>query len=234
MSEQHMLPQMPMGKSIYVYQLPIRIWHWVMVACVCVLIVTGYIIGKPWLSVTGEPYNTFYMGYTRMAHFIAGFVLIISTVLRYIYGLVWGNRYSRELIIVPVWSKDWWNDLWQDVRWYLFLNKECSAHVGHNPLAQIGMGTGMIFMLVIMLTGLGMYAQDSHVPFIRFFAFVQDWINNWLGGNGQMTRSLHRLGMLLLITFVTVHLYMVIREEIMGKTTLVSSMFSGYRQRRKR
>ena len=46
-------------------------------------------------------------------------------------------------------------------------------------------------------------------------------------------RSLHRLGMLLLITFVTVHLYMVIREEIMGKTTLVSSMFSGYRQRRK-
>ena len=40
--------------------------------------------------------------------------------------------------------------------------------------------------------------------------------------------------MLLLITFVTVHLYMVIREEIMGKTTLVSSMFSGYRQRRKR
>ena len=42
MSEQHMLPQMPMGKSIYVYQLPIRIWHWVMVACVCVLIVTGF------------------------------------------------------------------------------------------------------------------------------------------------------------------------------------------------
>ena len=50
--------------------------------------------------------------------------------------------------------------------------------------------------------------------------------------------KLHRwvglsLGMLLLITFVTVHLYMVIREEIMGKTTLVSSMFSGFRQRRK-
>ena len=61
MSEQHLLPQLPMGKSIYVYQLPIRIWHWVMVACVIVLIVTGYIIGKPWLSVTGEPYETFYM-----------------------------------------------------------------------------------------------------------------------------------------------------------------------------
>ena len=73
----------PVGKSAYVYQLPIRIWHWTMVACVSVLIVTGYIIGKPWLSVTGQPYDTFYMGYTRMAHFIAGFILIISTVLRW-------------------------------------------------------------------------------------------------------------------------------------------------------
>ena len=32
----------PVGKSAYVYQLPIRIWHWTMVACVSVLIVTGY------------------------------------------------------------------------------------------------------------------------------------------------------------------------------------------------
>lgn len=39
--------------------------------------------------------------------------------------------------------------------------------------------------------------------------------------------------MLLLVTFVIVHIYMVIREEIMGKTTLVSTMFSGYRERRK-
>ena len=28
----------PVGKSAYVYQLPIRIWHWTMVACVSVLI----------------------------------------------------------------------------------------------------------------------------------------------------------------------------------------------------
>ena len=225
-------PEMPLGKSIYVYQLPIRIWHWVMVICVCVLIVTGYIIGKPWLSVAGtSAYDTFYMGYTRMAHFIAGFVLIISTVLRYIYGL-FGNRYSRELIILPVWRKAWWNELWHDIRWYLFLDKEPRAYIGHNPLAQAGMAVGMVFMLVIMLTGLGMYAESSHQAFFRPFLFVLDFAY-WIGGNDQELRSLHRLGMLLLVTFVTVHIYMVIREEIMGKTTLVSGMFSGYRERRK-
>ena len=49
----------PVGKSVYVYQLPIRIWHWIMVVCVSVLIVTGYIIGIPWDSVTGHRYDTF-------------------------------------------------------------------------------------------------------------------------------------------------------------------------------
>lgn len=131
----------PVGKSAYVYQLPIRLWHWTMVICVSVLIVTGYIIGKPWLSVTGQPYDTFYMGYTRMAHFIAGFILIIATVLRYLYALI-GNRYSRELIILPVWRKAWWQGLWSDVRWYLFLDREPRVYVGHNPLAQARDGRG--------------------------------------------------------------------------------------------
>ncbi|MCD7984559.1 MAG: Ni/Fe-hydrogenase, b-type cytochrome subunit [Desulfovibrio sp.] len=222
----------PVGKSVYVYQLPIRIWHWTMVACVSVLIVTGYIIGKPWHSVTGQPYDTFYMGYTRMAHFIAGFTLVISTVLRYLYALI-GNKYSRELLILPVWRKSWWGGLWSDVRWYLFLDKEPRAYVGHNPLAQAGMAVGMVFMLVIMLSGLGMYAESSQSALFRPFLFMLDLMYG-VGGNGQELRSLHRLGMLLLVTFVTVHVYMVIREEIMGKTTLVSAMFSGFRERRRR
>ena len=94
------------------------------------------------------------------------------------------------------------------------------------------MAVGMVFMLIIMLTGLGMYAESSSLPFFKPFRFVLDFAY-WAGGNGQELRSLHRLGMLLLVTFVTVHIYMVIREEIMGKTTMVSTMFSGYRERRK-
>ena len=221
------------GKPIYVFQLPIRIWHWSMVLSFLVLIPTGYIIGKPWHSLDGDPTYLFYMGYTRMAHFIAGFIMIISTVLRYLYALI-GNRYSRELVILPFWRKSWWGGLWSDIRWYLFLDKEPRVYVGHNPLAQAGMAVGMIFMLIIMLSGLGLYAQSApQSPVFRPFLFMLD-LMYWVGGNDQELRSLHRLGMLLLVTFVTVHLYMVIREEIMGKTTLVSSMFSGYRERRKR
>ncbi len=127
----------------------------------------------------------------------------------------------------------WWKGLWSDVRWYLFLDREPRAYVGHNPLAQAGMALGMFFMLVIMLSGLGMYAESSQSALFRPFLFMLDLMYA-VGGNGQELRSLHRLGMLLLVTFVTVHIYMVIREEIMGKTTLVSAMFSGFRERRRR
>lgn len=214
-------------KSVYIYQLPVRVWHWVMVVCVSVLIITGYIIGKPWLSVTGEPVHVFYMGYTRLAHFIAAFTLIIFTVFRLLYAFM-GNAYSRELMVIPVWKKSWWQGLWGDIRWYAFAERTPAVYMGHNPLAQVGMGAGLFFMIIIMLSGLGLYAEGAVNPFFHPFRLVLDFMYA-IGGNSQTLRSLHRLGMLMLISFVVVHLYMVIREEIMGRTTLVSAMFSGYR-----
>lgn len=218
-------------KAVYVYQLPVRLWHWTIVLAISVLIVTGYIIGKPWHSVTGAPFETFYMGYTRLAHFIAAFVLIIATLYRIGFAFV-GNKHSREIFVLPLWKASWWRGLWSDIRWYMFLNKKPEIYMGHNPLAQAGMSACVVFLLLMILSGLGMYGQGSDVPLFRFFSFMVDFMY-WMGGNEQTLRSFHRLGMMLLMAFIIIHLYMVIREEIMGKTTLVSTMFSGFRQVRK-
>ena len=32
---------------VYVWELPVRIWHWVMAVAMVVLAVTGYLIGSP-------------------------------------------------------------------------------------------------------------------------------------------------------------------------------------------
>ena len=81
------------GNPIYVFQLPIRIWHWSMVLSFLVLIPTGYIIGKPWHSLDGDPTYLFYMGYTRMAHFIAGFIITI--------GLLWASSSRSSATNTP-------------------------------------------------------------------------------------------------------------------------------------
>lgn len=216
-------PQTP----VYVFQLPVRLWHWVTVLAVAVLIITGYIIGKPWHSLDGNPTYLFYMGYTRLAHFTAGFILAITFVWRVLYMLI-GNRISRQIFIIPVWRRAWWSDLISDIRWYLFLDRCPKVHLGHNPLAQLGMLTCVGLITIMILTGFGMYVTSSDAVLLQPFRLVLDFAYR-VGGNPQDLHSWHRLGMLFLIGFIIIHLYMVIREEIMGRTSLVTTMFNGYR-----
>ncbi len=218
----------PECKGYYIYQLPIRIWHWSMALAIVVLVITGYIIGKPLHSITGDATFLFYMGYVRLAHFIAGYVLVIGLFARIVYTF-FSNKYAKELLIVPVWKKAWWQDLWLDIRWYLFLNKAPTVHMGHNPLAQVGMFSCVLFLLLMSFTGLAIYQEEASPWYLEPFRFMIN-LAYATGGNTIDLHNWHRLGMKLLLGFIIVHLYMVIREEIMGRTTLMSTMFSGYRE----
>ena len=46
--------------SHYVFEAPVRIWHWLTVLCMAVLMVTGYFIGKPLPSVSGGDVSVLY------------------------------------------------------------------------------------------------------------------------------------------------------------------------------
>ena len=41
-------------EPLYVFELPVRIWHWVHAISIAVLVVTGYLIANPLSSVEGE------------------------------------------------------------------------------------------------------------------------------------------------------------------------------------
>jgi Ni/Fe-hydrogenase 1 B-type cytochrome subunit len=68
----------------YVWEVPVRIWHWVMALCMVVLGITGYLIGTPPGSVGGEASEHFLFGYIRFAHFAAAYVFAIVFVWRVI------------------------------------------------------------------------------------------------------------------------------------------------------
>ena len=68
--------------SHYVFEAPVRIWHWLTVLCMAVLMVTGYFIGKPLPSVSGEATYLFYMGYIRLIHFSAGMIFTVVFLMR--------------------------------------------------------------------------------------------------------------------------------------------------------
>ncbi|STM45095.1 Ni/Fe-hydrogenase 1 b-type cytochrome subunit [Escherichia coli] len=152
--------------SHYVFEAPVRIWHWLTVLCMAVLMVTGYFIGKPLPSVSGEATYLFYMGYIRLIHFSAGMVFTVVLLMRIYWAFV-GNRYSRELFIVPVWRKSWWQGVWYEIRWYLFLAKRPSADIGHNPIAQAAMFGYFLMSVFMIITGLRCTANTASTLFLR-------------------------------------------------------------------
>jgi Ni/Fe-hydrogenase 1 B-type cytochrome subunit len=213
--------------SIYVYEAPVRMWHWINAAAILVLIVTGYFIGSPLPSMQiGEATDQFVFGYIRFAHFAAGWVLAIGFLGR-IYWAFFGNHHSRQLFYVPFWSKTFWAEVWFEIRWYLFLAKEPKKYVGHNPLAQLAMfffiTLGVSFMIV---TGFALYAEGAQEGSLTHDLF--GWVHS-LTWNSQRLHTLHHLGMWWIVIFMIVHIYVAIREDIMSRQSIVSTMISGHR-----
>lgn len=213
---------------VYVWELPVRIWHWVMAGCLIVLGITGYWIGTPPSTLSGEASEHYQLGYIRFAHFAAGYVFTVAFLLRLVWSLL-GNPYSRELFGVPraMLKAPWWAGLFGQMRYYLFLQREPRAWKGHNPLAA----AGMFFMYVIgaavmMLTGFALYGEGLGQDSWAFAAF--SWVLR-LFGSSQNVHTVHHLGMWYLVCFTLIHVYMVVREDIMSDETVVSSMVSGWR-----
>jgi Ni/Fe-hydrogenase 1 B-type cytochrome subunit len=55
------------------------------------------------------------------------------------------------------------------------------------------------------------------------------WVIPLFGGNSQTVHTWHHLGLWGMTIFVTLHVYAAIREDIMGRQSMVSTMISGYR-----
>ncbi len=213
-------------EPVYVYEAPVRLWHWVTFLAMLFLAATGYLIGSPPPAVGGEAWDSFYFGWIRMIHESAGMIFVVALLVR-IYWVVAGNHSARSIFYVPFWSGAWWRGFWSQVRYYLFLKKESDLWVGHNPVAQAAMffmfTLGAIF---ISITGLALFAEQ--------WGWGTGWMR-WFGwvfvvfGDPQMVRTLHHLAMWYLLLFALVHVYMVFREDIMSGESIISTMVNGIR-----
>jgi Ni/Fe-hydrogenase 1 B-type cytochrome subunit len=218
---------------VYVWQVPVRIWHWVMAASMVVLAVTGYLIGSPPPSIGGEASHHFLFGYIRFAHFTAAYLFTITFVLRLLWVLV-GNRFAREIFLVPLkmLSPAWWGGLIAQTKYYLFLTPKARPWQGHNPLAMAAMFFMFVLGTVFMIcTGFALYGEGLGMNSWAYKAF-SSWVLP-LAGYSQNLHTLHHLGMWYLLMFTIAHLYMVVREDICSDETVISTMVNGWRVAKK-
>ncbi len=215
--------------AVYVWEAPVRLWHWVMMFAMFVLIATGFLIGVPPPAVGGEAYDTFWFGYIRFLHFAAGYIFAVFFVLR-VYWAIVGNKYSREIFFVPfsLFTGKFWKGLINDVLFYLYIKKEPGSYEGHNPLAAVA----MFFMYLLgavwmILSGFALYGEGAGMGSWQFTYFTS-WLQPLIGDSQQL-HTYHRLGMWYLIIFSLAHMYMVVRQDVFTKETIISTMVNGWR-----
>ena len=213
-------------KATYVFEAPVRLWHWLHALSIGVLCVTGYFIANPLPSLGGEASSHFLMGYLRMIHFIAGYVFTIAFAVRIYWAFV-GNKYSRELFVVPIWKGAWWKGLLHEIKYYTFLTRKSHKVMGHNPLAQMAMWFfNVLLTLFLIFTGFALYAEGLGEG---------SWADAWFGwvipalDGSQNTKMLHLLSMWVMLVFVVIHIYMAIRADIMDRESSVSTIMGGWR-----
>lgn len=212
-------------QTVYVYQAPVRLWHWVTAACLTVLCVTGYLIGSPPPTLSGEAIDHFMMGYIRFAHFSAGYILAAGFLLRFYWAFV-GNRYARQIWLAPVWSRLWWWGLIYELKWYLFLVRDPKKYIGHNPLGHAAMFTYMMVLTFMICTGFALYSQGTGAESWQAKAF--GWVFD-IWPNSQDVHTWHHLGMWSIVIFFLVHVYAAVREDILSRQSMISSIVSGER-----
>lgn len=208
-------------RAVYVWQLPVRLFHWINALAITVLFITGLYIGNPVLNTPGEATFNFLMGSMRMWHGIFAFIFIGNLLVR-LYWFWRGNDYAK----LKIWRRGFWNDAVETLKYYSFISKEHKMHVGHNALAQL-----MYFFFIwlggffMILTGLGMRAGGE---VSGNWQTLFGWVIPGLKGEYQV-RMLHHAVAWLFPLFVAGHLYMVFRQDILDDDGTVSSMINGYK-----
>jgi Ni,Fe-hydrogenase I cytochrome b subunit len=159
MDEQHY-------KAYPVWDLPVRIFHWVNFICVISLIAIGTVIlyAKPLgLDTDGKIL-------IKTVHVLVGYVFVINLALRLLWAFM-GNRFSRWGSFLPLGS-----DYAQQLKSYIAAEKSGQPHyyLGHNPKGRLAVTVLFLVLTTMAVTGLVLAGTDIYFP--PFGGVIQEWV----------------------------------------------------------
>lgn len=205
---------------VYVWQLPVRISHWLIFFAIIALSFTGYYMHNPFM-ISRAP-TTFMMGTMRYIHIISGYIFLAAFMMR-VYYFVAGNYWASWRFFIPT-DRQRWKTAREMFKYYSFVRREPVRQVGHNALAGLTYSIIFFLMALEILTGLVLYSQVRGPGLART-------LFGWLSGivDIQYLRLFHFLGMFAFIAFAIHHVYSAILVSIEERNGLLESMFSGFK-----
>jgi cytochrome b len=170
--------------SIRVWDIPTRLFHWLLVA----LVVFSFFTGK--------------IGGTAMQYHVwSGFAILVLVVFRLAWGFV-GGRQSRFATFVkgPAAVIRYASSL---------LSRDSMRHIGHNPLG----GWSIIAMLtsILIQAGTGLFANDDILTEGPLYGLVSKKTSDWLTGVHHLNQKI--LLVLVVIHICAVLFYLIAKRE---------------------
>jgi Ni/Fe-hydrogenase 1 B-type cytochrome subunit len=204
-------------RRLYVWELPVRLTHWVTAGCIVVLSLTGAYIADPFLLPPGGAVMTT----VRQIHMIAAITLLASGLLRTVW-LLTGNRFARWSAFFPT-TRRQLIEVFQQAAFYAFIRKEIPRILGHNQLAASAYLILWSLLLVETVTGFALDGLIGSEPGATGFG----WVLGILGP--QLVRLIHHLVMWAILAISLFHLYSCVLVDHLERNGLLSSIFSGFK-----
>jgi len=222
-----------------VWDLPVRLFHWINFLAVFCLIVLGLImLWSKELGITGIEAK---IG-LKTVHVIFGYIFATNLLVRLVWGF-FANRYGRWRDILPG------RGFVASLRGYMasVRSGEPQQYLGHNPLGRLSVTLMLTLMLVQMVSGLVRAGTDIYYP--PFGSFVADYVveegfdpaaikpYDAAGTNPQRMEKLkafkgpigevHIYAAYTLMFIILLHIFFVIRTEVTQGGGIISAMFTG-------
>jgi cytochrome b len=222
---------------IFVWSRNIRLFHWVNVLAITLLIIVGLII-----------FNAKLFGITtdgkillKTIHVFIGYVFSINLLFRLIIGFV-GKAQERWNTVLPF-KAGFYQELSD------FKKHKKATYKGHNPAGKLMVLALISLMFVQMVTGLVIAGTDIYYPpFGKYFAesiavdkqnlesikpYSKDNVEEAAYQEMRAIRkpfvTLHVYAFYGLIFLIPLHILGVIIAERREKTALISAMITGYK-----
>jgi Ni/Fe-hydrogenase 1 B-type cytochrome subunit len=204
----------------YVWELPVRLTHWLVVLCVLVLAATGFYMHNPFIFVHGR--YAYLMGTVRFIHVLTGFVLTASLLVRF-YWFFAGNYCASWRAFLPFRRRQW-REMGEMIKYYSFLRRAPLHKVGHNPLASSVYTLVFLALLGSVITGFTLFSQTAGTPILKT---LFGWIGVWIGI--PSIRLIHYLLMFSFLAFLIHHVYSAVLVSIEERNGLLESIVTGYK-----
>ena len=224
-------------EAIFIWSRKIRLFHWVNVMAISLLIAIGLII-----------FNAKLLGVStdgkillKTVHVLIGYVFAINLLFRLIIGF-FGKAHERWGKVLPF-NKGFTQELSD------FKQHKKSSYKGHNPLGKLMLFALFSLMLTQLISGLVIAGTDIYYPpFGKYFAEsiavdkqqadiivpyskvnVDEAAYQEMRAIRKPFITVHVYGFYLLLFFIPIHIIGVIMAERREKSALISAMITGYK-----